>query len=398
MPKAKAKAKAKTLALLSGMIESDMENAEEISDVNMMPTPDSNQENSEPTKKSRGRPKAATSRFTRSKPSLRRTSGGSIVPQKTVAKKKAATKGAPLKEQANEEQAGESEEVDEFHEVAHDEKGRQEAASEDELDEPMQAEKVSTKRGKAVAKVKKPSDKEILEQTRPTENDGEFEYTPTTTRQNKLVSQVNTISKESWTARDKSVTENQLLDKVIPETQPMPVGLDRSMEDEGMVEVEDPVPQSVYKQNKNPSAISRHRQPAASRKRAASASDTDRGANEPATRRKLGEMTKKCESLEMRYRNLREIGIVEAEANYKELKKISDEKTKCGSIRYMFFEAILTRISRQHSHHGPEKRIGHTDSPCARRRDSPKSDYRQRCGTWSSSCDIGSIIVHAFSN
>lgn len=49
---------------------------------------------------------------------------------------------------------------------------------------------------------------------------------------------------------------------------------------------------------------------------------------DPATRRKLGEMTRKFEDLEMKFKNLREIGIKEAEANFDKLRSQSEAKSK----------------------------------------------------------------------
>jgi hypothetical protein len=45
-------------------------------------------------------------------------------------------------------------------------------------------------------------------------------------------------------------------------------------------------------------------------------------------RRKLGEVTKKYENLHLKYQDLREIGLKEAERNFERLKKQSEEKTK----------------------------------------------------------------------
>jgi hypothetical protein len=39
-------------------------------------------------------------------------------------------------------------------------------------------------------------------------------------------------------------------------------------------------------------------------------------------------MTKKFENLELKYKNLREIGVKEAEANFERLKTQSEERTK----------------------------------------------------------------------
>lgn len=51
---------------------------------------------------------------------------------------------------------------------------------------------------------------------------------------------------------------------------------------------------------------------------------------DPALRRRLGEITQKYESLELKYRDLREIGVKEAERNFDKLKKQSEEKSKGG--------------------------------------------------------------------
>jgi hypothetical protein len=49
---------------------------------------------------------------------------------------------------------------------------------------------------------------------------------------------------------------------------------------------------------------------------------------EPALRRRLGEMTQKYESMELKYRDLKEIAVKEAERNFDKLKKQSEEKSK----------------------------------------------------------------------
>jgi hypothetical protein len=44
-------------------------------------------------------------------------------------------------------------------------------------------------------------------------------------------------------------------------------------------------------------------------------------------RRKLGDLTKRYESLEARHKELRDVGVKEAERNYERLKKQSEENT-----------------------------------------------------------------------
>lgn len=52
---------------------------------------------------------------------------------------------------------------------------------------------------------------------------------------------------------------------------------------------------------------------------------------DPSTRRQLGELTKKYEALELRYRELRNVAVVEAEKNFDQLRKQSDEKTQASN-------------------------------------------------------------------
>jgi hypothetical protein len=61
-------------------------------------------------------------------------------------------------------------------------------------------------------------------------------------------------------------------------------------------------------------------------KRPLHASSPDK--SEPALRRRLGEMTQKHESLEHKYRDLKEIAVKEAERNFDKLKKQSEEKSR----------------------------------------------------------------------
>lgn len=69
------------------------------------------------------------------------------------------------------------------------------------------------------------------------------------------------------------------------------------------------------------------RMPSSPSKRPGYSSSSD-GGGEPALRRKLGEMTQKFESLDQKYRDLKEVAVREAERNFDRLKKQTDEKSK----------------------------------------------------------------------
>lgn len=58
-------------------------------------------------------------------------------------------------------------------------------------------------------------------------------------------------------------------------------------------------------------------------------------ASDVSLRRRLGDLTKKYDSLEMRHRDLREVGVKEAERNFDRLRKQADERTAGKELRAM---------------------------------------------------------------
>lgn len=102
---------------------------------------------------------------------------------------------------------------------------------------------------------------------------------------------------------------------------------------------EEALPQSVFRRTNNARATSYQPQNAVTRRRAGSASDTERTAGDPVTRRKLGEMTRRFDNLEMKYKLLRETGGKEAETNFEKLKMQSEAKAKGdGRPNFLIFE------------------------------------------------------------
>ncbi|KAI2469935.1 chromosome segregation protein Csm1/Pcs1-domain-containing protein [Annulohypoxylon bovei var. microspora] len=75
-------------------------------------------------------------------------------------------------------------------------------------------------------------------------------------------------------------------------------------------------------------------------RRAVPASDSE--LQEPAMRRRVGDLTRKYESLEAKYRDLREIGVKEAERNYDLLKKQSEEKANTANQLITTLKAQLS--------------------------------------------------------
>ena len=309
--------KAKPIASLSGLIDTDMEDDTVNMEADAFPTPDSNQENAGPAKKRGGRGKATAKKFTKARPASRRVSSESAAP-KRAAPKKAAGKRAPLKEHSNIQQAEDTEEVDEFDAPDY------EDTNMDELVEPKQA----AKRKPPEKKPGRPAKSKPLSQANTMEKDGEFEYTPTALRQSKAISKSSgsNSTRPNATKRQPSVDSRQP-EKFIPETQ-VPMDTEPSEYPQEDEVDEDAVPQSVFRRTNNARNTAHQRQPLVGRRRAGSASDTERGGGDPATRRKLGEVTKKLENLELKYKHLRETAVKEADANFAKYKAQSQIKAK----------------------------------------------------------------------
>lgn len=309
--------KSKAVASLSGMMDTDME--DDTLNADAFPTPDSNQENATPARKKAGRAKPTAKQFTKSKAPSRRTSGGSVaITKATAPKSRAANKRAPLKEQINNQYADDTEEVDEFA-----------AQTEGEMfkDDIVESKQPAKRKGPA-KKAGRPPKKDPVVQLSATAKDGEFEYTPTAVRQIKgAIKPAPSKAQKTNASNHQLSAEPRQPEKVIQETQ-VPMDTEESAPLEEDEDEQEQLPQSVFRRTNNARANPRQRHPTNTRRRAASASDTERTAGDPATRRKLGEMTKKFESLDLRYRNLREIGIKDAEANFDKLKTQSEAKAK----------------------------------------------------------------------
>jgi hypothetical protein len=287
---------------LSGLIESDSEGAQF---VDAMPTPDSAAENKAPGNKARGRPKVAAVKVTKTKAPARRTSGrltgkANPNPSATIKNKRTA-----LADKTNQQYASETEEVEEFDMNEDVDMGGQDI--EDSLVAVKQTKPKATKKrptttakGRSMPEISLPKDS--------------IDATPEAPKP------VSRVTKKRGPAR-KEIAADPSPEKVVMETQP-PMDIDADTEEEIVEE-------TVTKTARNASGArsnSRHRQPSLQRRRAGSASDAER--NDPVLRRKLGEVTKKYENLHLKYQDLREIGLKEAERNFERLKKQSEEKTK----------------------------------------------------------------------
>ncbi|KAL8654582.1 MAG: hypothetical protein Q9226_003374 [Calogaya cf. arnoldii] len=315
--------KPKVVVPPSSPMEFDMEEVTVMPDA--LPTPESNQENAKPTGKGRGGGKAAASATTKAKSKQ----SGTVAGKKKAAPKKAGPKRAPLKEQSNNQNPEDTEEVDEFEgEPRKGKEGDQSEVSADELVAVKQPAKKARTAAKGKAQLnKKQTDSETLQQIKGTSKDEEFEYTPVTARQSKPPPKPRGRPPAN---KAKAVPESQVLQKVIPDTQEVAMDVEPA-QSSVQSEADEEVPQSVFRRTSNAQSNSRPLQPTVIRKQTGYLSDNERGGGDPELRRKLGEMTKKLESLELKHKKLTDVGIKEADANFEKLRISAEAKSKAAN-------------------------------------------------------------------
>lgn len=290
---------------LSGLIDSDSEDAQFI---DAMPTPESAAENIPLEKRARGRPKVAPAKVTKAKAPARRTSGRLIAKTKSQPQVTAKSKRPALADKTNQQNASETEEVEDF------DSNEDVDMEGQDLDDSI----VAMKKAKPKATKKKPTTAakgKAAKEASQIHNIIAAE-TPEVSKPEARVTKKRGPSKKELPAEPSP-------ERIVMETQVLPMDIDADAEEDEVVE------KTITKTAHNASRAglnSRHRQPSVQRRRAGSASDTER--NDPTLRRKLGEVTKKYENLHLKYQDLREIGLKEAERNFERLKKQSEEKTK----------------------------------------------------------------------
>lgn len=301
--------KSKPVASLSNLIYSDMEGEHDEIDTSL----DSNDKNivaGISGKKGPGRAtkaKAATTRSTRLQ-----TAQSKSVPivaiKKPMPGKKNIAKRTVLKEQTGDEDDINGDEI------GHNEQVGEVMAKEKKVGSTKeQASNLPPKRGRPAKKAKKELREESVQPAKATENDGEFEYTPVAVRT--APKKPGPIAKHAASGRPNTTAEPHS-EKIIPETQlPSLYPETQNLEEDG--DTEEELPQSSLPQRRFPEKLQ-------GRKRAGSVSDADRATENPASRRRVGEVTKKLDAMDVKYKNLREVGIKEAEANFERLKAQSE--------------------------------------------------------------------------
>lgn len=304
-------------------------------DIVAQPILDSNQENALATKGrvTRGRPKSAPTRATRTKTAVQRLSGNSaITKKKSGPRKKAVAKNTTLKEQTNDQHSGSVEDVaGPKGGLEHGSKNDDDAISMDELDAKEAPVEQPAKPGR---RTRKQPELEPEPEPEPEpeisvvniENDGEFEYTPTVARQG-MLSQKASLAQQAEAGKSNPLAEHRYAQKTIPDTQDVQMDLDGSHfpgEDDSLDEA---IPQLGFQRSSNKRSSSRQPRPLLSRKRMGSNSDVEKIVNNSSTQQRLSNMTKKYEELENQYKKLRDVGIKQAEANFEKLKVQSETRS-----------------------------------------------------------------------
>ena len=301
---------------LSNLIEIDSEDDFARPDEETMLTPDSTIENN--ATKTRRRP-VATSR-----------TASKVTKARAPAKKATSTATARLKRSAllernNLANASETEEVED-----EDDRTRRRRDDEDLVTTK------TTKRAKAAkAKAETISTKprKTTKASRVVEQESEVEEEvlpkPKASR---------TVSKSSKNTKRAALVEPT---KTIPETQQDQTEITEvSMVTQDEEQEDEPTPKPVRKPTAaRARSASRQRQ---TFRRAGSASDTER-AGDPALRRKLGDITRQLENMQLKYNNLREIGMKDAESNFDRLKRTTEQRAKGITISPCDYKTFLTK-------------------------------------------------------
>lgn len=276
-----------------------------------------------PAKRARGRP-AAKATEGKLPPPMKTRSGNTTVQAQAQAQEPAAKKkrGRPKGSGGRSSTDGGEQEVSEKEEPkqtkrpsAKAQDKNDEAASDDDLQAPQDNPPKATKDAKDAkpttgrGRKKASSNVEKL-----IKSDGEFQYSPTPRK---------TKSLDRPKQRTESPTEPEMevdeTDDTVPEGQKSA----GDVVDETIIE--EPAPRRSLSPTK--SIFHRSSIPRFSLSPQKRRPEEGKTSTEPELRRKIGDLTKRCDTLENRYRNLREIGIVEANGNMEKLRKQCDAMT-----------------------------------------------------------------------
>ena len=299
----------------------------DITQPNMLPSPESNQENSNvAAKKMRGK---RTAKFGKPKSAARKATGTTNAAgvKKVPARKKGkAVARVPLKDQTNIQQASDTEEVDDLN------TGEDDVLSKMTSGDELSGAKPAAKQGKgrrpaqpeAPLKEHRPTIEDSFQVQRVVDEDGEFEYTPTQNRQSIPLLKPTTRPR----GRPKAASKEPV---VIPESQMESLPIESSMPIPGQDSDAEGRSTQPIQRTTHFRAGSKQRQPYRHRAGSASSTEGPRAGNDPTLRRRLGEMTRKLETLEVKYQTLRDVGITEASENFSRLQASAASERKAAA-------------------------------------------------------------------
>ncbi|KAL3491987.1 chromosome segregation protein Csm1/Pcs1-domain-containing protein [Aspergillus germanicus] len=306
MPKRKA-----AVARLSGLIGSD--------DEDVLATSAKQDHDERPTKKARGRPRSKSAELkapaqANAEPAAATVQAAEVTSGRST--RRGRPKGSRNSGQVAAQDATKNQEAPTREEQ---EAPTQETDGDDEISAPRPATK-STRSTKGATSTRGRKKATVEKQIK---TDGEFEFTPKSTRQQENVEKSEEQPVPMGRKRQKSATganqntleventaqevvEETFLGEEIPATQPV----------------------SVSPAKRRQSSLRASQGSPSKRK---SGGEDDKTGTEPELRRRLGDLTKKYDTLENRYRNLKDIGIVEANANVEKLKKQCESMTTASN-------------------------------------------------------------------
>ncbi|KAJ5580004.1 Monopolin complex subunit Csm1/Pcs1 [Penicillium hispanicum] len=312
MPKRKAPTK------ISGLVGSDDEDLMHTTDNEGAPPQETRDE--PPTKKRRGRPRTSNETATATKPSTqanKRESATTAAAPPAVEPKKSSRRGRPRGSSRT------SETAESRARAAVTEEPLDEDTYEQENTDPLASNGVKTSRSTRATKPPATRRRGRAASTaKQLRTDGEFEYTPTSARQTASQEASHGDVEPSPRPRAAQRRKNE------PEETHQDDNLAEEFVDESILPDDQPsarhVPSSIARNARVRLATIGNAQESSPRKRK-SGIEPDQG-GDPELRRRIGDLTKKHDTLESKYRNLREIGIVEANTNMEKLRK------QCESI------------------------------------------------------------------
>jgi len=306
--------KTATMKGISNLLDSDMEESPSFIDENSLLSSDSETATAPATKPSttQGKKGKKRERVTMPKSKSRIQKNSPPAARKTAAKKTATTKRKALEEHVNGQVSAGVNDLDE---------------SETDTEQPAAKPK---RKGAAPSKrqaTKKAAQREDLEDDQ-TEDADQTPVAVARSRHAAERAQKNTTKvgrKPAATSKSKATKPSA--PSAIPESPPEPTTLvdDDKMEDIIPTDTE-PLAAQPKKTTREPSRV--RQESKLFRHRAGSASDPER---DPNLRRKLGDMTRRFESIDLKYRNLKEVGINEANSNVEKLRKQCDAAVQASN-------------------------------------------------------------------